>query len=75
MDDDEIWKKWVDETRVQDPRFRDEMFDYARKELKWLAQSRDAETGIEPTGVDLVWVSNRILYSRAQVADGRVLEV
>ncbi len=75
MDDDEIWKKWTSETREQEPRFRDEMFDYAKKELKWLAQSRDVETGIEPTGVDLVWVSNCISHFRARVADGRVLEV
>jgi hypothetical protein len=38
---------------------RDPVFEYAIKELEWHAQHSDPATGIESTGVDMVWVCTR----------------
>jgi hypothetical protein len=35
---------------------RRNVFKYAIDELSWLAEVGDSENGVEPTGIDLVWV-------------------
>ena len=54
INDKEIVAKWKKEASEQE--VREEVFDYAIQELKWLSTLGDVVTGIEPTGVDLVWV-------------------
>jgi hypothetical protein len=49
-----IVAKWKAESAAAT--LREPIFDYAIKELNWLSQAGDTETGIEPTGVDFVWV-------------------
>jgi hypothetical protein len=65
MKDEVIWAKWREEAKTQDKRFRDEMFAYAQAELEWFAAQHDEKTGIEPSGVDLVWVgtTQRLEYT------------
>jgi hypothetical protein len=58
LDDPAIVTKWKEEAKQQQDRFRDEMFDYALKELKWCSSAYDEKTGIQPSGVDMVWVRN-----------------
>jgi hypothetical protein len=48
------WKKEAEECEVREP-----VFEYAMKELEWHAEDGDPATGIEPTGVDMVWVCAR----------------
>ena len=55
MKDSQILAKWKAEVEVYE--IREAVLDYAAKELTWLAEAGDPITGIEPTGVDLVWVS------------------
>ena len=50
----EIIAKWRGETGDD---LRDEVFKYAIDELGFLAEYGNPEVGVEPTGVDLVWVS------------------
>ena len=52
----EIVSKWRAEAETYE--LRPEVFDYAIQELGWLANAGDDTVGIEPTGVDFVWVSN-----------------
>jgi hypothetical protein len=52
--DHDIIAKWKKESAGME--LREPVFEYAIKELTWLSNAGDAETGIEPTGVDFVWV-------------------
>jgi hypothetical protein len=55
MNEEEIIEKWkVEATEYE---IRPQVFNYALKELEYLAEVGDPELGVEPTGVDLVWVS------------------
>jgi hypothetical protein len=54
MTDPNIITKWKAESAATG--LREPIFEYAMKELAWLAKAGDADTGIEPTGVDFVWV-------------------
>ena len=56
LTDSKIVSKWKVEAESYE--IRTEVFDYAIKELGWLANACDKSTGIEPTGVDFVWVSS-----------------
>lgn len=53
--DEHIVQKW--RTEAEDFELKSDVFDYALKELDYLAKTGDPEVGHEPTGVDLVWVS------------------
>jgi hypothetical protein len=50
----EIIAKWKAEAADWD--VRSEVFEYSLKELSWLAAAGDPISGIEPSGVDFVWV-------------------
>lgn len=52
--DPQIVAKWKVETNDT---LRSEVFDYAMKEMEFLLELCDDKTGIQPSGVDLVWVS------------------
>lgn len=54
MKDPEIIAKWKSESEPSG--VREEVFNYALQELNWLTTVGDPETGIEPSGVDMVWV-------------------
>jgi hypothetical protein len=47
--------KWQEESMDQLD-VRKEVFEYAVKEMQLLAGQVDSETGVQPSGVDLVWV-------------------
>jgi hypothetical protein len=53
--DAEIIAKWKAESNELG--VREEVFEYAIKELEWLTKVGDPTAGIEPTGVEFVWVS------------------
>ncbi|KAI0793282.1 hypothetical protein C8Q75DRAFT_713185 [Abortiporus biennis] len=57
--DEEIRQKWLHEAEEQN--IRTEVAQWALKELEWCARVRDNDTGIEPTGVDHVWKSDRLI--------------
>jgi hypothetical protein len=55
MTDPNITAKWKAESAAAG--LREEVFEYGMKELaSWIAKAGDADAGIEPTGVDFVWV-------------------
>lgn len=54
INDPSILVKWKEESSQFE--IRPPVFDYAISELRWLACLGDSEKGIEPSGVDLVWV-------------------
>jgi hypothetical protein len=60
--DETIVTKWQAEAKEQN--IRDEVVEYAIDELIHYAANRDAASGIEPAGVDMVWVSRAIIIIR-----------
>ncbi|KAI0792226.1 hypothetical protein C8Q75DRAFT_755011 [Abortiporus biennis] len=55
----EIRQKWVQEAEEQN--IRKEVAEWALKELDWCARVRDNETGVEPTGIEHVWKSDKLI--------------
>jgi len=55
----EIVSRW--QAEAESDQVRAEVFDYAIDELTWLANACDDSTGIEPTGVDFVWRSDKVV--------------
>ncbi|KAI0788906.1 hypothetical protein C8Q75DRAFT_719280 [Abortiporus biennis] len=56
---EEIRQNWVQEADEQ--KVRKEIVEWAMKELEWCARVRDDETGIEPTGIEHVWKSDKLI--------------
>jgi len=64
LTDPEIVSRW--EAEAESYHVRAEVFDYAIEELNWLANAYDDSTGIEPTGVDFVWVSTSSHFAHSR---------
>lgn len=50
----EIVAKWKEESKRD---LREELFEYSMKELAFIRDLREVDTGIEPSGVEMVWVN------------------